>query len=85
MSTIGSNLNKLNTSAQLQTFPYPMAPKSFPYSNAFMAKSGEQTLDVQMRDGQTKNLAFIAADRHQAWHGDRGPRARSFTSKTFGV
>jgi len=33
----------LNTGAQLQTFPYPMASKSFLFYNAFMAKSGEQT------------------------------------------
>ena len=26
----------------------------------------------------------MKSDRHQTWHGDRGPRARSFTSKMFG-
>ena len=26
----------------------------------------------------------MKSDRHQTWHGDRGPRARCFTSKTFG-
>ena len=35
---LGSNLRKLNTAAQLQTFPYPTASKSFLYSSAFMAK-----------------------------------------------
>jgi len=44
VSPIGSSLRKLNTGAQLQTFPYPTASKSFLYSNAFMAKSGAQTL-----------------------------------------
>jgi len=29
---------------QLQTFPYPTASKSFLYSNAFMVKSGAQSL-----------------------------------------
>jgi len=43
MSPIGINLRKLSTGAQLQTFPYPTASKSFLYSNAFMANSGEQT------------------------------------------
>jgi len=43
MSTVGGNLRKLNTGAQLRTFPYPTASKSFLYCNAFMAKSGEQT------------------------------------------
>jgi len=30
--------------AQLQTFPYPTVSKSFLYANAFMAKSGAQSL-----------------------------------------
>jgi len=29
LSLIGNNLTKLNTDAQLQTFPYPTASKSF--------------------------------------------------------
>jgi len=50
-------LTKLNTGAQLQTFPYQTASELFLYSNAFMAKSGAQTRsDVQKRDGQTKKL-----------------------------
>ena len=44
VSLIRSNLRKLNTSAQLQTFPYPTTSKSFLYSNAFMAKSGIHSL-----------------------------------------
>jgi len=44
MLPIGSSLRKLNTGAQLQTFPYPVVSKSFLYSNAFMAKSGAQSL-----------------------------------------
>ena len=44
VSPVGSSLRKLNTDAQLQTFPYPTASKSFLYSNAFMAKSGAQPL-----------------------------------------
>ena len=47
MSPIIINLRKLSTGAQLQTFPYPTASKSFLYSNAFMAKSGAQTLPNQ--------------------------------------
>ena len=87
---VGGILRKLNTGAQLQNFPYPTASKSFLYSNAFVTKSGTQTLDVQKRDEQTKNSTFLAApaagksDPHQTWHSDRGPRARSCTSKTFG-
>jgi len=44
MSPTGISLRKLNTDAQLQTSPYPTVSKSFLYSNAFMAKSGAQTL-----------------------------------------
>jgi len=41
---LGSSLRKLNTDAQLQTFPHAMASRSFLYCNAFMAKSGAQSL-----------------------------------------
>ena len=93
LSPIGNSLTKLNTTAQLQTFPYPTASKSFLYSNAFMAKWGAQTLTFKsVTDKQTnrqKTQRFwpprrrVKSELHQTWHGDRGPRARSFTSKTF--
>jgi len=35
---------KVEHRAQLQTFPYLTVSKSFQYSNAFMAKSGTQSL-----------------------------------------
>jgi len=38
LSPFGSSLRKLNTGEQLQTFPYPTAPKSLLYSNDFMAQ-----------------------------------------------
>ena len=54
--------------------------------------------DVQKRDEQTdkqtdrqKTQRFwpprrrVKSEPHQTWHGDRGPRAHSCTSKTFGV
>jgi len=54
MSPIGINLRKLRTGAQLQTFPYPTASKSFLYSNAFVAKSNAQTLTFKsVTDKQT--------------------------------
>ena len=66
---IGSSLRKLNTGAQAQTFPYPTVSKSFLHSDAFMAKSGAQSLTFKKRDEQTdkqinrqtKNSAFLAA------------------------
>jgi len=95
MSPIGINLRKLSTGAQLQTFAYPTASKSFLYSNAFMAKLGAQTLTFKsVTDRQTnrqKTQRFwpprqrVKSESYQTWHGDRGPRARSCTSKTFGV
>jgi len=36
--------DKVEHGAQLQTFPYPTASKSFLYSNVFMVKSCAQTL-----------------------------------------
>ena len=94
LSPIGNSLTKLNTSAQLQTFPYPTASKSFLYSNAFMAKSGAQTLTFKSVTGKQTNRQKtqrfwpprrrVKSEPHQTWHGDRGPRARSFTLKTFG-
>ena len=94
MSTVGGNLRKLNTDAQLQTFPYPTASKSFLYSNAFMAKSGAQRLTFKSvtnrqtnrrTDRQTLNVFGRPEIRALPnWQGDRGPQARSCVSKTFG-
>ena len=57
---------------------------------------GRTNSDVQKRDGQTdkqterqKAQHFwpprrrVKSETHQTWHGDRGPRARSCTSKAF--
>ena len=94
VSPVDSSLRKLNTGAQLQAFPDPTASKSFLYSSAFMAKLGAQTLTCRsLTDGQTerqKPQRFwpprrrVKSEPHQTSHGDRGPRARSCTSKTFG-
>jgi len=61
VSPIGSSLRKLNTGAQVQTFPYPTVSKSFLYSNAVMAKSGAQSLTFKsvtnkQTNRQTKKL-----------------------------
>jgi len=100
VSPVGSNLRKLSSGAQLQTFRYPKETKSFLYSNAFMAKSGTQALTFKSVTDRQKNrqtekqtdknnstfLAAMVAGEIRApptWHGDRGPRARSCTCKTF--
>jgi len=55
LSPIGNSLTKLNTGAQLQTFPDQTASKSFLYSNAFMAKSGAQSVTFKsVTDRQTE-------------------------------
>jgi len=82
-SAVGGNLRKLNTGAQLQTIPYPMVSKLFLYSNAFMAKSCKiwQTNKKIQRFWPTQWR--VKSEPHQTSNGDRGPRASSFTSKTF--
>ena len=90
MSTVGGNLRKLNTGAQLQTFPYPTASQSFLFSNVFLAKSSAQTLTFKSVTDRQKTQRFspprlrVKTEPHQTWHGDRGPRGRSCTSKTLG-
>ena len=54
LSPFGGILTKFNTDAQLQTFLNPAVSKSFPYSNAFMAKSGAQAVTFKsLADNQT--------------------------------
>jgi len=76
----------------IQTFPYPTASKSFLYSNAFMTKSGAQSLTFKsVTNRQTKTQRFwlpwrrVKSEPNEAWQGDRGPRARSCTFKILGV
>jgi len=85
--------DKVEHGCTTTNLPLSKASKSFLYSNAFMAKSDAQSLtfkSVTNRQTNKKNSTFLATRRrvksqpHQTWHGDRGPRARSFTSKTFG-
>ena len=88
LSPIGNSLTKLNTGAQPQTFPYPTVSKSFLYSNAFMAKSGTQSLTSKsvtnkQTDRQRKNSTFLAAPAASEIRAP-SPRARSCTSETFG-
>jgi len=70
---IGSNQRKFSTTAQLQTFPNPMVSKSFLYSNAFIAKSGAQTLMFERQtdrqtERHTKNSSLrrrVKSEPHQ--------------------
>ena len=60
-------------------------------------ETGHTNSDIQKRD-VTKSVTDrqkiqrlspprrrVKSDPHRTWHGDRGPRTRSYTSKTFGV
>ena len=96
VSPVGSSLRKLDTGAQLQTFPYPAVSKLFLCSNDFMAKSLQSLTFKSVTDKQTnlrqtnkKTQRFwppqrrMKSEPHQTWHSDRGAPARSCTSKTF--
>ena len=66
LSPIGNSLTKLNTCAQLQTFPYPTVSKSFLYSNAFVVKSGAETLTLKSAtDRQTDKQTDRQTDRQR--------------------
>jgi len=97
-SPIGNSLTKLNTSALCTTtnLPLPNGIKIVSIPQRFHGEIGRTNSDVQKRDGQkrdgqTKKLNVFWSPRrrmkfepHQTWHGDREPRARSCTSKSFG-
>ena len=61
LSPFGNSLTKLNTGAQLQTFPYPTASKVFLYSNAFMAKSRVQSLTFKSVTNRQGNVMAVAS------------------------
>jgi len=69
MSPTGINLTKLSTGAQLQTFPYPAASKTFLCSNAFMAKSGAQSLTFKsVTDRQTDKILNVFGYPGGGWN-----------------
>jgi len=91
----GGNLRKLNTSAH----NYITTSAIQRHQNCFCTPTpsceiGRTISDVQQRGGQTdkqtKTQRFwltrrrVKSKPHQTWHGERGPRARSCTSQTFG-
>ena len=72
--------------------PLPNAIKIVSLLQCLHGEIERTIFDVQKRDGQTrrqKTQRFwpprrrVKSEPHQAWHCDRGPRARSCTSKTF--
>ena len=73
MSPIDNSLTKLNTGAQLQTFPYPTASKSFLYANAFMAKSGAQSLTFKSVTNKQTNKQTKKLNVFGCHGGERNP------------
>ena len=67
MSPVGSSLKKLNTGAQLQTFHYTTVTKSFLYSNAFMAKPGEQSLTFKSATDRQTNRQTDRQKTQRFW------------------
>ena len=87
--------DKVEHGCTTTNLPLPNGIKIISVLQRLHGEIGRTNSDVQKRDGQTdkqtdkKNSTFLAAPAAgeirapQTWHGDRGPRARSFTSKTF--
>ena len=94
LSPNGNSLTKLNTGAQLQTLPLSNGIKIVSVLQRLHSEIWRTVSDVQKRDEQTgrqtKYSTFwppwrrVKSEPHQTWRGDRGPRAPSCTSKTFG-
>ena len=89
--------DKVEHGCTTTNLPLPNGIKIVSVLQRLHGEIGRTNSDVQKRDGQTdkqtdrqKTQRFwpprrrVKSDPHQTWHG-RGPRARSCTSKTFGV
>ena len=68
LSLVGNSLTKLNTGAQPQTFRYPTV------------QTNRQTKTHRFWPSRRR----VKSEPHQTWQSNRGPRACSCTSKTFG-
>ena len=84
--------DKVEHGCTTTNLPLPKGIKIVSALQRLHGEIGRTNSDVQKRDGQTnrqKTQRFwpprrrVKSELHQTWHGDRGPRARSFTSKVF--
>ena len=85
--------DKVEHECTTTNLPLPNGIKVVSVLQSLHGEIGRTNSDVQKRDGQTnrqkKTRRFwpprrrVKSELHQTWHGDRGPRARSFTSRTF--
>ena len=94
MSTVGGNLRKLNTGAQTTSLPLSNGIKIVSVVQRIHGEIRRTNSDIQKCEKKQTNKKLtvfgpprrlVKSEPHQTWHGDRGPRARSCTSKTFGV
>ena len=91
LSPIGNSFEKVEHGCTTTNLPLSNGIKIVSVLRRLHGEIGRTNFDVQKRDGQTdkKTQRFLPPRRrvkselHQTWHGDRGPRARSFNSKTF--
>jgi len=93
VSLIDSNLRMLSKVHNYKSSPIQTI-KIVSVLQRLHGEIGRTISEVQKRDEQTdiqtKNSTFwstwrrVKSELHQTLHGDRGPRARSCTSKTFG-
>ena len=98
MSPIGISLRKLSTGAQLYIYkPSPIqrhqnriCTPTPSWRNRAHKLWRSKAWRTDRQPNRQKNQRFwppqwrVKSEIHQTWHGDRGPRAHSCTSKTFG-
>jgi len=89
VSAIGSNLRTLSTGIKRYQnrfcTPTPWRNRVQCTISDFQQRDGQanqQTNKKTQRFGPRRRL--VKSEPNQSWHGDKGPRARSCTSKTFG-
>ena len=87
--------DKVEHGCTTTNLPLPNGIKIVSVIQRLHGEIGRTNSDFQKRDGQTdrqtdkKTQRFwpprrrVKSEPHQTWHGDRGPRACSFISKTF--
>jgi len=92
VSTFGGNLRKFSMVHKNKLYPIQQHHNSF-CTPTPSGRNRAHNCDVQKRDEQTNKQNTqrfwprrrrVKFEPHQTWRANRGPRARSCTSKTFG-
>jgi len=98
VSPVGSNLRNLSTLHNYKPSPIQWYQSPFCTPTPSWGNRAQTLTFTSVTNGKTdkqtdrqKTQRFwpprrrMKSQPHQTWHGDRGPQARSCTSKTFGV